>query len=103
MYKLNVNGKVQSVDAEKEMPLLWVLREVLGMTGTKYGCGISQCGACTVHVNGVRTRSSSVPGSAVAAMIATNFESQEAETASAFVISAVLSIISLPILIAITA
>lgn len=74
MYKLNVNGKVQSVDAEKEMPLLWVLREVLGMTGTKYGCGISQCGACTVNVNGVPTRSCSVPGSAVAGKQITTIE-----------------------------
>ena len=52
MYKLNVNGTVHSVDAEPEMPLLWVLREIVGLTGTKYGCGIAQCGACTVHVNG---------------------------------------------------
>jgi isoquinoline 1-oxidoreductase alpha subunit len=65
MYKLNVNGKVQNVDAEPEMPLLWVLREILGMTGTKYGCGIAQCGACTVHVDGVPARSCSIPGSAL--------------------------------------
>ncbi len=66
MYKLNVNGKVQTVDAEPEMPLLWVLREILGMTGTKYGCGIAQCGACTVHLDGQPVRSCSIPGSAVA-------------------------------------
>lgn len=65
MYKLNVNGKVQNVDAEPEMPLLWVLREILGMTGTKYGCGIAQCGACTVHLDGVPVRSCSIPGSAL--------------------------------------
>ena len=57
MYKLNVNGKVQTVDAEPEMPLLWVLREILGMTGTKYGCGIAQCGACTVLLNGEAVKS----------------------------------------------
>jgi isoquinoline 1-oxidoreductase subunit alpha len=66
MYKLNVNGKVQAIDAEPEMPLLWVLREVLGMTGTKYGCGIAQCGACTVFLDGEAVRSCSVPGAAVA-------------------------------------
>ena len=66
MYKLNVNGKVQTVDAEPDMPLLWVLREILGMTGTKYGCGIAQCGACTVYLEGQPVRSCSIPGSAVA-------------------------------------
>jgi isoquinoline 1-oxidoreductase subunit alpha len=55
--KLNVNGKDHEVDVPPEMPLLWVLRDVLGMTGTKYGCGIQQCGACTVHLDGVATRS----------------------------------------------
>jgi isoquinoline 1-oxidoreductase alpha subunit len=55
--KLNVNGKDHEVDVPPEMPLLWVLRDVLGMTGTKYGCGIQHCGACTVHVDGVATRS----------------------------------------------
>jgi isoquinoline 1-oxidoreductase alpha subunit len=57
MAKLNVNGKVHEVDAEPDTPLLWVLREQLGLTGTKYGCGIAQCGACTVHIDGVATRS----------------------------------------------
>jgi isoquinoline 1-oxidoreductase alpha subunit len=57
MAKLNVNGKVHEVDAEADTPLLWVLREQLGLTGTKYGCGIAQCGACTVHIDGVATRS----------------------------------------------
>ncbi|MBI2771262.1 MAG: (2Fe-2S)-binding protein [Burkholderiales bacterium] len=74
MYKLNVNGKVQTVDAEPEMPLLWVLREILGMTGTKYGCGIAQCGACTVHIDGVPARSCSIPGSAVADQRITTIE-----------------------------
>jgi len=57
MAKLNVNGKVQNVEAEPDTPLLWVLREQLGLTGTKYGCGIAQCGACTVHIDGAATRS----------------------------------------------
>jgi isoquinoline 1-oxidoreductase subunit alpha len=65
MFTLNINGKNHSLDAEPEMPLLWALREILGMTGTKYGCGIAQCGACTVHVNDVPMRSCSVPASAL--------------------------------------
>jgi isoquinoline 1-oxidoreductase subunit alpha len=65
MTTLNVNGKVQTFDAEPETPLLWVLREQLGLTGTKYGCGVAQCGACTVHVDGVPTRSCVLPVSAV--------------------------------------
>jgi len=81
MYKLNVNGKVHAVDAEAEMPLLWVLREVLGMTGTKYGCGIAQCGACTVHLNGAAVRSCSVPGSAVAGQKITTIEGLSANSA----------------------
>ena len=66
--KLNVNGTVRTVDAEPQMPLLWALREVLGLTGTKYGCGVAQCGACTVHINGQPTRSCSIPVSAVGEM-----------------------------------
>ena len=65
MAKLNVNGKAVSVDVEPEMPLLWVLRDELGLTGTKYGCGIAMCGACTVHVDGQPTRSCVLPVSAV--------------------------------------
>ena len=57
MARLNVNGKVQSFEAEGDTPLLWVLREQLGLTGTKYGCGVAACGACTVHIDGVPTRS----------------------------------------------
>jgi isoquinoline 1-oxidoreductase alpha subunit len=57
MLELNVNGSVRRVDVEPEMPLLWVLRDHLGLPGTKYGCGISVCGACTVHVDGVPVRS----------------------------------------------
>src|SRR5271155_1789359 len=64
MVKLNINGKTRDVKAEGETPLLWVIRENIGLTGTKYGCGIAQCGACTVHVDGVATRSCSFPVSA---------------------------------------
>ena len=66
MAELNVNGKVHTVDVEPETPLLWVIREQLGLTGTKYGCGIAQCGACTIHLDGAATRSCSLPVSAVA-------------------------------------
>ena len=65
MAKLNVNGTVREFEAEPETPLLWVLREQLGLTGTKYGCGIAQCGACTVHLDGVPTRSCVRPVSTV--------------------------------------
>lgn len=56
-YQLNVNGKMYSVDAEADTPLLWVLRDNLDLVGTKYGCGIAECGACTVHINGVAVKS----------------------------------------------
>jgi len=65
MAKLNVNGKQYDVDVDPETPLLWVLREQLGLTGTKYGCGIAACGACTVHVNGEAQRSCALPISAL--------------------------------------
>src|SRR5438477_11823276 len=61
MAKVNVNGKALDVKADGDMPLLWVLREQLGLTGTKYGCGIAQCGACSVHINGEVQRSCSIP------------------------------------------
>lgn len=67
MTRLNVNGKIREFDAEPDTPLLWVLREHLGLTGTKYGCGVAQCGACTVHVDGAPTRSCVVPVSSLAA------------------------------------
>jgi isoquinoline 1-oxidoreductase alpha subunit len=66
MIRLVVNGKPHDVDADPNTPLLWVIREQVGLTGTKYGCGVAQCGACTVHVDGVAMRSCSVPASAVA-------------------------------------
>lgn len=65
IYKLQVNGKTLQTDVEADTPLLWVLRDHLGLVGTKYGCGIAQCGACTVHVNGSATRSCVYPVSAV--------------------------------------
>jgi isoquinoline 1-oxidoreductase alpha subunit len=61
MITLTVNDSPRTVDADPDTPLLWVIREWLGMTGTKYGCGIAQCGACTVHIDGVATRSCQVP------------------------------------------
>ncbi len=65
MAKLNINGKVHDVQAEADTPLLWVIREQAGLTGTKFGCGIAQCGACSVHINGNLVRSCAMPLSAV--------------------------------------
>ena len=64
MTKLNVNGRVVDVDADPETPLLWAIRDHVGLTGTKYGCGVAQCGACTVHVDGAAIRSCAMPLSA---------------------------------------
>ena len=64
MARLTVNGRPHDVDVDADTPLLWVLRDVIGLMGAKYGCGIAQCGACTVHVDGVPTRSCSLPVSA---------------------------------------
>ncbi len=74
MIALNVNGKPMSVDADRDTPLLWVLRDHLGMTGTKYGCGMALCGACTVHVNGQPARSCSTPLGAAAGKRITTIE-----------------------------
>jgi isoquinoline 1-oxidoreductase alpha subunit len=74
MPTLNINGKSVNADVDSRTPLLWALRDTLGMTGTKYGCGIAQCGACTVHVDGVATRSCSVPVSAVVGKQITTIE-----------------------------
>ena len=65
MARLSINGTVREVEVEPDTPLLWVIREQVGLTGTKYGCGIAQCGACTVHIDGVATRSCSMPVSAI--------------------------------------
>lgn len=67
MAKLNINGNVRDYQADAGTPLLWVIREQLGLTGTKYGCGIAQCGSCTVHINGVPTRSCAVMAASVKA------------------------------------
>jgi isoquinoline 1-oxidoreductase alpha subunit len=74
MIALSINGQSHNVDVEGDTPLLWVLRDTIGMTGTKYGCGIAQCGACTVHVDGVAMRSCSVPVSTVAGKQITTVE-----------------------------
>lgn len=65
IYNLQVNGKSYSVEADSKMPLLWAIRELVGLTGTKYGCGIAQCRACTIHLNGNPVQSCSIPVSAV--------------------------------------
>ena len=65
MARFTINGMMHTVDVDPDTPLLWVLREQVGLTGTKFGCGIAQCGACTVHIDGVATRSCSMPVSAV--------------------------------------
>ena len=74
MVQLTINGKSHEVDVEPDTPLLWVIRDAVGLTGTKYGCGIAQCGACTVHVDGIATRSCSVPVSAAAGKQITTIE-----------------------------
>ena len=72
--QLNINGTAREVDAPDEMPLLWVIRDVLGLTGTKFGCGMAQCGACTVHLDGQAVRSCVLPVSAVAGRMVTTIE-----------------------------
>ena len=67
MAKLNINGRIRDVQVEAETPLLWVIREQVGLTGTKYGCGVAQCGACSVHLNGEVVRSCSIPVGSVKA------------------------------------
>lgn len=74
MVKLLINGESREVDVPADMPLLWVLRDVLGMTGTKFGCGMALCGACTVHVDGAAVRSCVTPVSAVAGRTITTIE-----------------------------
>lgn len=72
--ELNINGKVVTADAPPDMPLLWVLRDTLNMTGTKFGCGVAACGACTVHVDGQAVRSCVMPASAVVGQKITTIE-----------------------------
>lgn len=81
MLTLDINGKKFETDAEPDTPLLWVLRDHLGMTGSKYGCGKALCGACTVHANGAPTRSCVLPVSAAAGMKITTIESIGASSA----------------------
>src|SRR5215813_6571741 len=76
---LTVNGKSYTVDVSPEMPLLWVLRDVIGMTGTKFGCGMAQCGACTVHVDGAAIRSCVTPAVALAGKKITTIEGLSAD------------------------
>ena len=80
MLTLDINGKAVELDADPQMPLLWALRDELGMTGTKYGCGMALCGACTVHLDGQPVRSCSTPLAAAVGHKVTTIEAQ-AETA----------------------
>ena len=79
MTQMNVNGRAVTVDADPATPLLWALRDNLGLTGTKFGCGVAACGACTVHVNGQPTRACVTPISAVAGAQISTIESMEAD------------------------
>jgi len=74
MVRLTINGKTQDVDADPSTPLLWVIREQLGLTGTKYGCGVAQCGACTVHIDGAAVRSCVMPASSAVGKRVTTIE-----------------------------
>jgi isoquinoline 1-oxidoreductase alpha subunit len=78
-YTLTVNGKRETVDVPADMPLLWVLRDVLDLKGSKFGCGIAQCGACTVHLGGVATRSCVLPIASVAGKTVTTIEGLSAD------------------------
>jgi isoquinoline 1-oxidoreductase alpha subunit len=81
MTTLNVNGQTHEVDVPPDMPLLWVLRDVIGLTGTKFGCGIAACGACTVHLDGQPVRSCVTPMAAVGAQSVTTIEAVNATPA----------------------
>jgi len=83
MIALTVNGKRHDVDVSADMPLLWVLRDTIGLTGTKFGCGLSQCGACTVHLDGQPTRSCVTPVSSVGAKKVTTIEGLSPTTSHA--------------------
>src|SRR5258708_8348546 len=79
MIALKINGETRSVDAPPDMPLLWVLRDLVGLTGTKFGCGIAQCGACTVHLDGAPRRSCITPVAAAAGKAITTIEGLSAD------------------------
>ena len=83
MISFTVNGKPRSVDAAPDTPLLWVLRDTLGLTGTKYGCGVALCGACTVHLNGAPVRACMTPVSAVAGQKITTIEGARSKAVKA--------------------
>ncbi|MCB1833634.1 MAG: (2Fe-2S)-binding protein [Geminicoccaceae bacterium] len=85
---VTINGSVQSIDVEPDTPLLWVLRDTLGMTGTKYGCGVAQCGACTVLVDGVATRSCVLPVEAVEGAEIMTIEAIESDPVGGKVVAA---------------
>jgi isoquinoline 1-oxidoreductase alpha subunit len=74
MHELNINGRAVTVDAPADMPLLWVLRDIIGLTGTKFGCGMALCGACTIHVDGAAMRACVTPVAAVAGKQVTTIE-----------------------------
>jgi isoquinoline 1-oxidoreductase subunit alpha len=74
MIRLTINGKSHNIDVEPDTPLLWVIREQVGLTGTKYGCGVAQCGACTVHIDGEQVRSCAMPASAAVGKKITTIE-----------------------------
>jgi isoquinoline 1-oxidoreductase subunit alpha len=82
-FTIKVNGKTHSLDVDSDTPLLWVLRDVLGMTGTKFGCGMALCGACTVHVDGVATRSCQTPIDSIGKSEVTTIEAVGATAAGA--------------------
>jgi len=82
-FAINVNGKTYSIDVDGDTPLLWVLRDVLGLTGTKFGCGMALCGACTVHVNGEPTRSCITPIDSIGTSAITTIEAIGATAAGA--------------------
>ena len=79
-FTLNINGKPQTVDVEPETPLLWVLRDTIGLTGTKYGCGIARCGACTIHVDGQPMKACQLPASAAVGRRITTIEGLSADS-----------------------
>ena len=82
-YNIEINGAVRTVDVDGDTPLLWVLRDVLGMTGTKFGCGMALCGACTVHIDGVATRSCATPVDSLGSAAITTIEAIGATAAGA--------------------
>ena len=83
MVSLKINGEVRNADAPPDMPLLWVLRDILGLTGTKFGCGIAQCGACTVHIDGAPVRSCLLPVGSIGQRAITTIEGVGASAAGA--------------------